>query len=86
MNKDIVSGKWQEIKGDLQKMWGNITDDEWEKTKGDATSIAGIVQQRYGYAKEEAQKKVSGVMDKYLSATRENLDETKKDETVGKRH
>jgi uncharacterized protein YjbJ (UPF0337 family) len=85
MNNDVIKGKWKEIKGDLQKMWGNITDDEWEKTKGDAGSIAGVLQQRYGYAKDEAQQKVSGVMDKYLAKTREDVD-TDNDEELGKRH
>ncbi len=33
MNKDQVSGKWTEIKGDIQKAWGNLTDDELEKNK-----------------------------------------------------
>ncbi|ASD63596.1 CsbD family protein [Bdellovibrio bacteriovorus] len=61
MNKDVIQGKWKEIKGDLHKAWGNITDDEWEKTKGDATAIAGILQQKYGMAKEEASEKVSSV-------------------------
>lgn len=74
MNKDIIQGKWKEIKGDLQKTWGKITDDEWEKTKGDATAIAGILQQKYGFAKDEASEKVSGVMNRHLSETREKLE------------
>lgn len=76
MNKDVIQGKWKEIKGELQKSWGNITDDEWEKTKGDSTAIAGLLQQKYGFAKEDASKKVSGLMDKYLSSTKENLERT----------
>jgi uncharacterized protein YjbJ (UPF0337 family) len=56
MNKDFIAGKWNEIKGELRKTWGNITDDEFEKTKGDAQAIAGIVQQRYGLAKEDLRK------------------------------
>ncbi|MFV8250138.1 CsbD family protein [Bdellovibrio bacteriovorus] len=74
MNKDIIQGKWKEIKGDLHKAWGNITDDEWEKTKGDATAIAGILQQKYGMAKEEASEKVSSVFEKYANSARESLD------------
>lgn len=75
MNKDVLQGKWKEIKGDLRKAWGNITDDEFEKTKGDATSIAGIVQQRYGMAKEEASRKVSSIFEKYADAAKKSLKE-----------
>lgn len=74
MNKDVIAGKWKEIKGDLRKAWGNITDDEWEQTKGDATKMAGILQQRYGFAKEEASEKVSSFMEKYADSSRESLD------------
>jgi uncharacterized protein YjbJ (UPF0337 family) len=73
MDKNIIQGKWKEIKGDLRKMWGNITDDEWEQTKGDATAIAGVLQKRYGYAKDDATQRVSKVMDKYLSEQRDDL-------------
>ena len=75
MNNDVLSGKWKEIKGDLRKAWGNITEDEWEKTKGDSTAIAGILQQKYGFAKEDASEKVARFMDKYASVTREKLED-----------
>ncbi|WP_413586980.1 CsbD family protein [Bdellovibrio sp. HCB274] len=77
MNKDVLQGKWKEIKGELRKTWGNITDDEFEKTKGDATAIAGIVQQRYGLAKEDASEKVSSLMDKYAESTKDSLRENR---------
>lgn len=80
MNKDIIAGKWKEIKGDLRKAWGNVTDDEWEKTKGDATAIAGILQQKYGFAKEDASEKVGKLMEKYTSDTRESLEESERRE------
>ena len=79
MNSDTLAGKWKEIKGDLRKAWGNITDDEWEKTKGDSTAIAGILQQKYGFAKEDASEKVARFMDKYASATREKLEDDESD-------
>lgn len=67
MNKDTIQGKWTEIKGDLQKTWGKITNDEWEQTKGDMKAVSGLVQQRYGQGKEDFSDKVAGVYDKYLS-------------------
>jgi uncharacterized protein YjbJ (UPF0337 family) len=77
MNKDIMEGKWNEIKGNLQKTWGKVTDDEWEQTKGDSKAIAGILQQKYGYAKEDANDKVSEFMRRYTSETQDRLDEEK---------
>ena len=56
MNETFAKGKWTELKGELLKTWGKITGDELDANKGDMTAIAGLVQQRYGLAKEDVQK------------------------------
>lgn len=68
MNMDQIKGKWQQIKGDLQKTWGKITDDEWEKTKGETNAVTGLVQNKYGQAKEEISSKVSALYDKHMKS------------------
>lgn len=60
-NKDQISGKWKEIKGELRKTWGEITDDEFERTKGDVESISGLIQQKYGTSKESLGHKVTDI-------------------------
>lgn len=65
MNKNIVVGKWTEIKGDLQKTWGKLTDNELEETKGDIKAIRGLLQQRYGEVQEDFGKKVSDIFEKF---------------------
>ncbi len=68
MNADQIKGKWQQIKGDLQKTWGKITDDEWDKTKGESSAVTGLVQNKYGQAKEEVSTKVSEIYDKHIGS------------------
>ena len=34
MNEDIVKGKLKELQGRIQEQWGEITDDEFDKTEG----------------------------------------------------
>lgn len=63
VNEDTIKGKWLEVKGDLQKAWGKLTDDDLEKSKGDFKSISGLIQQRYG----EVQGKTSEKLKKILS-------------------
>lgn len=58
MNKDIVKGKWKQLKGEAQKQWGKLTDDELDKVEGDATKLAGLIQERYGKSREAAEKEV----------------------------
>jgi uncharacterized protein YjbJ (UPF0337 family) len=58
MNLDTIEGKWKELKGKAQTKWGEITGDEWDQIKGRREEIVGLVQQRYGRAKEEAEREV----------------------------
>ncbi len=78
LNKDIVKGKWLEIKGDLQKTWGKLTDDELEKTKGDITSIQGLIQQRYGEAQEKSSDKLNEIFKKFEDKKESTVEKVKK--------
>lgn len=43
MNENTIKGHWLEIKGDIQKAWGRLTDSELDQTKGDAKAISGLI-------------------------------------------
>jgi uncharacterized protein YjbJ (UPF0337 family) len=58
MNRDTIQGNWKQFKGKLKEKWGQLTDDELDEAEGKAEQIAGIVQERYGLAKDEAQRQV----------------------------
>lgn len=75
INEDTIKGKWLEIKGDIQKSWGKLTDDELDQTKGDLKSISGLIQQRYGDAKENYEEKVSGIFNRYADSVTEKKDQ-----------
>lgn len=59
MNADILKGQWKQLKGDLQKKWGNLTDDHLTEINGDRTKLVGKVQEAYGIAVEDAEKQVA---------------------------
>ncbi len=58
MNSDIIKGNWKQLKGSVQKTWGDLTNDEIDRIEGDATKLSGIIQERYGKSKDEAEKEV----------------------------
>jgi|GEM_PF-3580668 len=64
-NSDAVKGKWKEIKGDVRSLWGNLTEDDLEKTHGNMDSLAGVIQQKYGISREEVEKKLNSLADRY---------------------
>ena len=59
MNKDIISGKWTQVKGQVKEKWGKITDDDLTRIEGVRDRLSGVIQERYGLAKEEAEKQLA---------------------------
>ncbi|MCK9436289.1 CsbD family protein [Acinetobacter sp.] len=55
MNEDILKGKWHEIKGDVKKTWGKLTDDDMMVINGESEKLLGFLQTKYGYEKDKAQ-------------------------------
>ena len=58
MNRDQIAGKWHELKGHAKMQWGRLTDDDLAKLDGTKEKLVGLVQQRYGYAREIARQSV----------------------------
>ncbi|HXL67913.1 MAG TPA: CsbD family protein [Xanthobacteraceae bacterium] len=63
MNWDRIEGNWKEFKGKVQQHWGDLTNDDLDVIRGKRTELAGRLQQRYGYQKEEAEKQINTWLD-----------------------
>ena len=63
MNKDIFEGKWKEMRGQAKEWWGELTDDDLEKAGGNADQIVGLLQQKYGYTREQAEEEINKRME-----------------------
>lgn len=58
MNWDQIQGQWKQLKGDAQAHWGKLTDDEVDQAAGNREKLVGLVQEKYGKAKSEAEQEV----------------------------
>lgn len=47
---------WEQMKGRVKQQWGKLTDDDLKQLEGHGEQLAGKLEQRYGYAKEEAER------------------------------
>jgi uncharacterized protein YjbJ (UPF0337 family) len=56
MNWDSLKGKWSQFSGKVKEKWGDLTDDDLTRIGGQKDQLVGKLQERYGYAKERAQK------------------------------
>jgi uncharacterized protein YjbJ (UPF0337 family) len=58
MNADQLKGKWKQVKGSVKEHWGKLTDDDLDVIDGKHDQLVGKIQERYGLAKDAAQKQV----------------------------
>ncbi|MEQ8586992.1 MAG: CsbD family protein [Thalassobaculaceae bacterium] len=56
MNWDQIEGNWKSFKGKAQAQWGELTDDELDRSEGRQEELEGLIQQRYGKSREEAKQ------------------------------
>ncbi|MGR3760261.1 CsbD family protein [Roseobacteraceae bacterium NS-SX3] len=56
MNWDQIEGNWKQVKGKIQQAYGDLTDDELDKARGDREELVGLLQSKYGKAREEAER------------------------------
>jgi len=56
MNWDQIAGNWKQVKGTVKEKWGKLTDDDLTTIAGKRDQLAGLLQERYGYEKDQAEK------------------------------
>lgn len=81
MNWDQVEGKWKQVKGQAKEKWGKLTDDDLNVIDGQRQQLVGRIQERYGIAKEAAEKQV----DEFVKALKTEDKEERKAQRAGRR-
>lgn len=70
MNADVFKGKWQQLRGEVKQWWGDLTDDDLDKIAGERDKLVGRIQERYGYAREQAEDEVDRRLNEYNRVAR----------------
>lgn len=58
MNDDTFKGKWNQLKGNVKQQWGKLTDNDVARIEGSYDEFVGVLQERYGYDRERAEREV----------------------------
>lgn len=58
MNWDQIEGQWTQMKGTVKEKWGKLTDDDLDRIAGKRDQMIGVLQERYGWEKEQAQREL----------------------------
>jgi uncharacterized protein YjbJ (UPF0337 family) len=64
VNRDILAGKWKQLKGEARRQWGRLTDDELDQAGGNAEKLVGLLQERYGIARQEAERQLDEFLER----------------------
>jgi len=62
LNQDVLAGKWKQTRGKIKQVWGKLTDNDLDRISGQIDQLIGVVQERYGYTREQAEKEVDKFM------------------------
>ena len=57
-NWDQIEGNWKQFKGAAREQWGKLTNDDLDVIGGRRDKLIGEIQERYGVAREQAEKEV----------------------------
>ncbi len=63
--QNILHGKWNEMKGDVRKWFGKLTDNDIEEVKGNRDALIGKLEQRYGWNRMQAEEELNRRMTEY---------------------
>ena len=69
INRDILAGKWKQMRGELKTWWGKLTDDDFERIGGQKDKLVGLIQERYGYTREQAEQEIERRLQEYGDKT-----------------
>ena len=63
-NKNVLHGKWKQIRGKVTEQWGRIADHDLDKIMGKREQLVGLVQEKYGDTRERAEQEVDSFLKK----------------------
>lgn len=59
MDWNTIAGNWNEAKGKVKSQWGKLTDDDLTYVEGKRDRLLGLLQQKYGLAKDKAEEQIN---------------------------
>jgi uncharacterized protein YjbJ (UPF0337 family) len=63
MNNDVMIGKWKQVRGKVKQWWGKLTDNDLDRIGGRYEELVGLIQERYGHTRDQAEKEVTKFME-----------------------
>ncbi len=62
MNRDVMQGKWKQLRGRVKQQWGKLTDSQIDQVNGNYDRLTGLLQEQYGYSVDKARMEVDNFL------------------------
>ena len=85
MNWDQLEGKWRQLEGRAKQKWSKLTDDDFGIIRGQRQQLIGMIQERYGIAKDVAEKQADEFIASLSVSDDEDTAESERPQTAGQR-
>jgi uncharacterized protein YjbJ (UPF0337 family) len=59
VNAQMLQGQWNQVRGELKKKWGQLTEDDLKFNNGNIDQLIGRIQSKTGEAREAIEKFLS---------------------------
>ncbi len=56
--QDHLESRWHQIKGRVRELWGELTGDDVDWIAGRRERLVGLLEEKYGMTREEAEGEV----------------------------
>jgi len=77
MNKDILEGKWKQVRGEAKAWWGKLTDDDLDRAGGKFDVLVGLLQEKYGYSHQHAVDEIDNRVTIYEASLKNKTEPTR---------
>lgn len=56
-----VEGQWDQLRGEIKKTWGKVTDDDLDRADGQYTKLVGIIKEKTGDSQQEIERRFDNI-------------------------
>ena len=74
MNKHILEGQWKQMRGEAKAWWGKLTDNDLDRVAGKFEVLVGLLQERYGYSREQAANEIDRHVTDFEARLKEDME------------
>jgi len=74
MNKNILEGQWKQVRGEAKAWWGKLTDNDLDRVAGKFDVLVGLLQERYGYSREQATDEIDQRVTDFEAKLKEDVE------------